>query len=271
MAVEEIQKLMSKEGRIIEQVDAKSAIRKNAELASDWAYQEEAIVLYNLAVRFRDELIDPLERIDRSRMSDPVISFDDARNKEVLATYTVGRNSLGLKDEITFNTAHFKDNEYGKKEWIYGRWSQLETLAHEQSHLFLHHLTDIDGKKRPAHGAEFVQKCESIGLHVLPARGSHYQVADAESPFGRIMKELGVERPDDVPRAEGDKRDWFRPKKERGKSTLEKYICPSCGLNVRIGVKENPGIIHHKCSVEKGENVFFVKFDGNEHTIYKSK
>ena len=96
---------MSKEGRLIEQVDAKSAIRRNAELASDWAYREEAIVLYNLAVRFRDELIDPLEHVGRSRMSDPVISFDDARNKEVLATYTVGRNALGLKDEITFNTA----------------------------------------------------------------------------------------------------------------------------------------------------------------------
>ena len=261
---------MSKEGIPIERIDAKSAIRRNAELASDWAYQEEAIVLYNMAVRFRDELIDPLERIDRSRMSDPVISFDDARNKEVLATYTVGRNALGLKDEITFNTAHYKDAELGKKEWVYGRWSQLETLAHEQVHLYLHHLTDIDEKKRPSHGVEFVQKCDSIGLHVLPARGSHYQVADADSPFGRIMKSLGVERPDDVPRIDGDKRDWFRPKKERGKSTLEKYTCPSCGLNVRIGVKDDPGIIHHKCSVEKGENVFFVKFDGNEHTIYKN-
>jgi hypothetical protein len=35
---------MSKEGRPIENIDAKSAIRKNAELASDWAYREEAIV-----------------------------------------------------------------------------------------------------------------------------------------------------------------------------------------------------------------------------------
>ena len=146
----------------------------------------------------------------------------------------------------------------------------METLSHEQVHLYLHHLSDIDGKHRPSHGVEFVQKCESIGLHVLPARGSHYQVADADSPFGRIMKELGIERPDDVPRSDGDKRDWFRPRKERGKSSLEKYTCPECGLNVRIGVKEDPGIIHHKCSVEKGENVFFVKFDGNEHTIYKA-
>ncbi len=93
---------MSKEGRPVERIDAKSAIRRNAELASDWAYHEEAIVLHNLAVRFRDELIDPLEHIARSRISDPIISFDDARNKEVLATYTVGRNALGLKDEITF-------------------------------------------------------------------------------------------------------------------------------------------------------------------------
>ena len=86
---------MSKEGRLIEQVDAKSAIRRNAELASDWAYQEEAIVLYNLAVRFRNELIDPLERIDRSRMSDPVISFDDARNRKVLAPMTTSSGEPG--------------------------------------------------------------------------------------------------------------------------------------------------------------------------------
>src|SRR5918996_880773 len=142
---------MSKEGRIIEQVDAKSAIRKNAELATDWAYQEEAIVLYNLAVRFRDELIDPLERIDRSRMGDPVISFRKKRI-ETLADYTVGRNDFGLKDEISFNTAHFKRNEHGKVEWEYGRWSQLETLLHEQTHLYMHHLTDVDGRERPAHG-----------------------------------------------------------------------------------------------------------------------
>jgi len=33
---------MSKEGRIIEFVDAKEVIRRNAETASDWEFQKEA-------------------------------------------------------------------------------------------------------------------------------------------------------------------------------------------------------------------------------------
>jgi len=83
------------------------------------------------------------------------------------------------------------------------------------------------------------------------------------------MDELWIERPDDVPRDEGVKRDWFRPEKERGRSTLHKWECPGCGLKVRIGIKDDPRLVHDVCSEKKGEKVFLVNHDGLRHTIYE--
>lgn len=227
----------------LETYDPKPAIRRNAETARDWEFHEEATYLYDMSVLFRDRLIDPIRRIDRDVVPDPLISFDNSRNSKVLASYTLGRNAQGINDEITFNTAHYEEKE-GKPVWKYGRWSQLETLLHEETHLFLEYLNKLDGKERPAHGKQFVEKCESMGLHVRPVIGSHYQVADGV--FAELMKELGIERPDDVPR-EDPKADWFRPKKEKGKSTLTKWTCPDCGLNVRIGIQDDPHLIHEDC------------------------
>jgi hypothetical protein len=92
------------------------------------------------------------------------------------------------------------------------------------------------------------------------------------------MAELGIERPDDVPtidwtKAGGKpiKRDWFRPEKEKGRSTLHKWQCPDCGLRVRVGIKGNPELVHDVCSEIKGEKVFLVKHDGLSHTIYDAK
>jgi hypothetical protein len=74
------------------------------------------------------------------------------------------------------------------------------------------------------------------------------------------MKELGIPKPDDVPRAEG-KRDYFRPEKEKGRSTLTKW---SCGCqNVRVGTKDFDATCNRCGSV-------FVKIDGKVHNIYKS-
>src|SRR5690349_330846 len=74
------------------------------------------------------------------------------------------------------------------KEWIYGRWSEFEVLAHEMGHLLLNHLSKVDGKKRPAHRKEFCDLWERWRLHPTPVVGSHYAVADEDKPFGRIMK-----------------------------------------------------------------------------------
>ncbi len=228
---------------LIENFDPKPAIKKNAESARDWEYSEEAKYLYGFAVLFRDRLIDPIARIDRSQMPDPVISFDDLRNNKTLAAYTLARNAQGLLDEITFNTAHYMLEE-GMIVWQYGRWAQLETLLHEQIHLWQQRVGQQPIKPgRSHHNREFIQKCESLGLHPLPDVGCHIAVADG--PFAQLMKELRIERPDDVPR-DKSKKDWFKREREKGKSTLTKWEC-GCGQKIRVGKKDWPGATCKAC------------------------
>jgi len=124
-----------KEGISIDNFDPKPAVQKNAENAYDWEYTDEAKYLYGMAVTFKDRFLDPILHTDRGRLPDPVISFDDLRNKKTLAAYTLHRNPQGLLDEITFNTVHFEEKDE-KKVWKNGRWAQLETLLHEQVHLW---------------------------------------------------------------------------------------------------------------------------------------
>jgi hypothetical protein len=260
-----------KEGTPIDNFDPKPAIQKNAENARDWEYSEEAKYLYGLAVLFKDRLLDPVLLTDRRRLPDPVISFDDLRNQKTLAAYTLHRNPQGLLDEITFNTVHYEEEE-GKIVWKFGKWAQAETLLHEQVHLWQQNFGKHPVKPgRVHHNKEFVEKCESLGIHPLPIIGAHYAVADGV--FAKLMGELGIQRPDDVPRIEGKtkKRDWFRPSPEKGRSTLHKWVCPGCGLAVRIGIGSDPHLVHDICSEIKGEKVFLVKHDGLKHTIYKAK
>jgi hypothetical protein len=255
-----------KEGIPIEKYDPKPAIKKNAEVARDWEFHEEAEYLYGMANLFKDRFLDPILHTDRGRLPDPVISFNDKRNKKVLASYTLHRNPQGLLDEITFNTAHYKEEE-GKPVWVWGRWAQLETLLHEQVHLWQENFGKHKHKPgRVAHDKEFVAKCESLGLHPTPVVGSHFQVADGV--FAQLMEELAIPRPNDVPRVAG-KKDWFRPEPEKGRSTLHKWECPDCGLKVRVGIKGNPELVHDVCSEMRGEKVFLVKHDGLSHTIYE--
>src|SRR6266540_1210703 len=227
-----------KDRSILNEYDPKPEVRKNAEVAHDWEYTEEAKYLYGMAILFKDRFLDPILHTDRGRLPDPVISFDDLRNKKTLAAYTLHRNPQGLLDEITFNTAHYQESE-GKKVWVWGRWAQLETLLHEQIHLWQENFGEHKHNPgRVAHDKEFVQKCESLGLHPMPVVGCHIEVADGV--FANLMNELGIPRPEDGPTIRKGKRDWFRPNKEKGKSTLHKWICPDCGLSVRIGIKSDP-------------------------------
>jgi hypothetical protein len=214
-------------------------IRKNAETASDWEYRDEAARLYDLAVIFRDRLVDPILRLDRSQVHDPVISFENLRNHNVLAGYTLQRNPQGLLHEISLNTTHYTTVE-GKQEWKYGRWAQAESLLHEMLHLKQQKYGRSPYKSgRNTHNKEFVTMAKELGLFVTPVFGNHYQVAEAGSPFAILMAELGIQRPADVPRAEGVKvkDDWFEiGKKRKGNSSLTKY---SCGCqNAWIGSAE---------------------------------
>lgn len=61
----------TKKGKAIAINDPQPEVRKNAETANDWAYQDEATYLYGKAVLFKDRLLDPLHHLDRDRLPEP--------------------------------------------------------------------------------------------------------------------------------------------------------------------------------------------------------
>ena len=270
---------MTERGVLIETSDPKPEIRKNAETARDWEYSGEAKYLYGMAVLFKDRFLDPVLHTDRGRLPDPVISFDDLRNMNTLAAYTLERNPQGLLYEITMNSQQYQDEKKDgrtNKQWIFGRWAQLETLLHEQVHLWQQNFgTDPFRQGRSQHNKEFVEKCESLGLHPKPGAGYHTQIADG--PFALLMNELGIEHPKLPKIDEEPNMDWYKwfldiqGKRRKGKSSLHKWTCPECGLNARMGIKDNPLIRHDPCEQKTGHAVFFVQMDGLTHTIYKDK
>lgn len=208
-------------------------VQKNAETA-DWVYADEARYLYRMASNFKDRFLDAVLRPDRERLPDPVIAFRDLRNYNTLACYLLVRNPVGLQCEITFNTQHYREvrDAAGKPrmEWRFGRWAQLETLLHEEWHLW--QQTPLFGQDpvvpgRVYHNAEFVRKCESVGLHPKLGPGWHTRVADGV--FALYMKELGIEPPALEEPIVSPKTDWFKilewPTKPVGRSSLTLWEC----------------------------------------------
>ena len=263
---------IARRGVSIDPVNPQPAVRENAEKAKDWAYADNARYLYDKAVQLRERLIDPIARIDRDRMPDPIISFGDLRNKNTLAAYRLVRNPQGLLYEITFNTEHYvdetKDAEQSKKVWKFGRWAELETLTHELVHEWQQTVgEDPIRLGKVYHNREFVDKCESIGLHPKLGEGYHLQLADGA--FEVYMNEMGIPKPlgqEEIP-PELDV-DWFKwlekfsGKDRKGKSTLSKWVCPSCDLKVRVGIKGDPELIHIPCGS--------VLIRGDSGTVYQS-
>ena len=236
-----------KEGILVERINAQPEVRRMAENARDWEYRGEAEDLYRMAVLFKDRMLDGVLRIDRGRLPDPVISFESL-NVKALAGYTVHRNPQGLLDEITFNTQHYGMIE-GVRKWRHGEWAKYETLLHEQVHLWQQNFGEHPYKSgRNTHNAEFIAKCESLGLHPLPVKG--YHIAPADGVFANLMTELGIKRPQAEPLpSEKTKTDWFRLRPETGRSTLLKYHC-ACGENIRVGRKDWPGAVCKACGTE---------------------
>ena len=227
----------------------KKALADFGETAPNWPFREEKVYWDRMAGILKREVVDPIALVSRVAMPDVVIGFDRASKANTLAYYHTVPNAHGIPDEVIFNKTHYEERD-GKMVWRYGIWSQAETLTHEMIHGLLNFISKLEDRKIPAHGAEFVTTCKKVGLNVVPGVGAHYQVADADSSFARVMRSMGIPRPQDVPRDEGEplpKRDYFRPKKEKGSSTLHKWECPSCGLKVRIGINDDPQLIHKPC------------------------
>jgi len=261
---------------LIEIRDPQPEVRKNAETAKDWEYVDEAAFLYRMATIFKDRFLDPILLTDRRRLPDPVISFKNLRNMNTLAAYTLERNPQGLLYEITMNSQHYvEENEAEKsvRKWEFGKWAQLETLLHEQVHLWQQNFGDDPVRPgRSHHNKEFVEKCEALGLHPMPGVGCHIRLADG--PFSLLMHEMGIDPPDLSKQPEDIPIDWFKwaldslGKRRKGKSSLHKWTCPECGLNARMGIKDDPLIRHEPCEQKTGHAVFFVRADGLSHTIY---
>ena len=164
-------------------------------------------------------------------MPDAIISFESMDHR-ILACYTLHRNAQGLLDEITMNTKHLDRP----------MWAVLETLLHEQIHLWQQNFGEHP-VERNYHNKEFVNKCEQLGLHPMIGSGVHWQ--PAEGVFARLMEEYGIPPPVQVIVSKGEKKNWWdvgKKKERKGRSTLAKW---SCGCqNVRVGTKE----FHAQCT-----------------------
>lgn len=269
--MKEIENRLS-ENNLIEKINPQPEIRKNAEKASDWEFAKEAAYLYRMATLFKDRFLDPVLLTHRRRLPDPVISFENLRNRNTLAAYTLVRNPQGLLYEITMNSQQYiteKVDGKSKLRWQFGKWAQLETLLHEQVHLWQQNF-GMDPVKpgKPYHNKEFVGKCENLGLHPMLGVGCHLKLADGA--FSLLMNELGIKPPDLSRKPEKLDKDWFKwyldsqGKRMKGKSTLKKWTCPVCGLNVRIGINGNPELRHAPCEKISGNAVFLVNEKGKK-------
>jgi hypothetical protein len=277
---------MERGGKLIEHVDPKPAIKKHQETA-EWEYRDESKFWNQVAKTMDERFFNGLLYPDGKKVPPPVIAFENLRNKNTLAAYDLFPDEYGIVGKITFNTAHYvnavDESERAIKVWERGRYSQGETLLHEYIHLWQQIGRGKDPyrwekHRKETHNKEFVAKAEEFGIHPMPVQGVHTSIATPGSPIDILLKELGIFPPEGADKKpEDDRMDWaiwliFKGKERpAGKSTLNKWLCPDCGLAVRIGIKSDPGLVHDPCSEKRGEKVFLVRADGKAHTIYKSK
>ena len=225
---------------------AKGAVRHNAENDPTWKHFELARRLYGWTDIFRERFLDPIARIDRGKLPGPVLGFDK-EDYRILAWYRLGKNAFGLDDEIILNEVNLERPLY----------SVLETVLHEQVHLWQQRFGEHP-VKRNYHNQEFVDKCESLGLHPLPVVGAHWKPADG--PFEQLLKEHDLLRPSFEPVPEGEKREyWMPPGRKKGRSTLTLWECPGCELKVRVGVSKDIELACMPCTRERNAPVTLIK------------
>jgi hypothetical protein len=196
-------------------------IMENELSATDWALNPLSYELYwwvwvFQAAFFKDTPV-PL----------PALTFDRAR-VTTLASYSIGRNSFAVREQINLNALHL------------GRplWSVLASLLHEMVHSF--EYTYIPENKRTKswyHGKAFRLKMEELGIYCAD-NGAHIGL-DAKGKFVMLLKQHGVTF-DEIPEfnTKGPKGMVpISPKpKVKGKSKLKKWTC-GCQI-VRVGKKE---------------------------------
>ena len=218
-----------------------------------WDYSGEVQQFYDRSREINRRFYSDIQGFEE--LPDVVFGVTGLRNKNTLAAYRLVPDAVGMPFRIDFNEQHYIDTDSGK-EWRYGEWAKMETLVHELGH----HWQQLKGKdpftrrSKVTHNKEFTGKLEQIGLH-CDSDGAHFAVADVSSPVGILFTQWGLKPPPDVPRGDPNDFDWFKwyaDQEGRGRpgaSTLNKWICPECGLKIRYGKKDDPRIIHELCGV----------------------
>lgn len=266
--------------RIIEVPNPQPEIRKTAETNPEWPYREFATNCYRrldvIKERFFDGIVKPW---DQKRLPSPPVAIENMRNWRWLASYSLIPDGYGISDKLTLNEEHMIE-ENGERKWRFGEWALWETICHEICHQWKNRKSGepyVIGKSEGHDSKFFIPKLEQLGIH-CDKHGVHTQMADLDKPFGILMKEWGISRPEVPPEMEfSPDISWFidlinKTRKElEGKSTLKKWTCEECGLKIRVGIKGNPEIVHDPCSEKKGEKVFFVRADGLKQTIYNKE
>ena len=187
------------------------AIRENEKTALDWDLSNLADQLYWWVDHFNQAFF------KEQPVPVPVISFERT-NVNNLGHYVIGRNAIGVKENININSVHLKRP----------LWQILATLFHELVHSW--QAAYGSPSNNWYHNNEFRSKMGEFGIFVND-KGCHTKIGD---PFVTALKEQGVEF------AGLDQSNGFivipPVIKPKGKSKLKKW---SCGCtNIRVAVKD---------------------------------
>lgn len=145
------------------------ALRDHAVSLGDWPHRKIVDLLHEWALRFNQEF--------RLSLHTPVIALDQLPVRR-FAAYQPGRNRLGLRHEITFNTRHF-DRPLAEV---------LCALLHE----LLHAWQELFGKggRRNYHNEEFRVMARRFGL-MIDDRGRNLGIEPG--PFTRLLAQYRVD------------------------------------------------------------------------------
>lgn len=187
------------------------SIRNHEEtVATIWEFSERACELYRFFDLFN-------RRFFEGKLPTPVISFRTGRVSS-LGWYRVGRNEVGVKDQINLNSKHLERPKY----------QTLTTLLHEM----IHEWQDYFGKhsKGYYHNKQFRLKTKELGIP-SDSRGHTIDITD---PFVGFCKKHGVDfaQLDDFRKQGG----YSKVKRPRGRSKLHKYTCGCTNIWAAIKV-----------------------------------
>lgn len=248
--------------------NATEAIRRAAEANVEDKYRDFRNLWHNrldvIKQRFFPDFYTPTNKFD---LPTPPVAIEDMRNYRYLASYHLVPDGYGLSDKLTLNKIHVIE-EKGKHVWLFGEAALVETISHELAHEKVNYLIK-QGKlpeDTPPHGDYFRDVVLSpLGIH-CNSQGAHDRPCDdPNSPVGVLLKVWGIplQSPFDYSGIKISEDWWdfilrFKGIERKGRSSLTKWHCPECGLNVRMGIKEDPRLRHQPCEEKTGHEVYLV-------------